>query len=77
MVAISGRKANYLMGARSKTDLVTSNFQIDLNQDFQLSFITGYVDTTQPWALAKDPEQRFASVADESSASRWVSAATG
>lgn len=50
-LVISGRKANYLMGARAQTDLVTSNFQIDLSPDFQLSFITGYVDTTQQYAL--------------------------
>ncbi|HEY5760638.1 MAG TPA: TonB-dependent receptor, partial [Steroidobacter sp.] len=50
-LVISGRKANYLMGARSQTDLVTSNLEFDLNQDFKLSFITGYIDLTQQYAL--------------------------
>lgn len=50
IVPISGRKAFYGQGQRSKTDLLTSNFTIDLGSS-NVSFITGYVALGQQFAL--------------------------
>lgn len=50
-LAISGRKANYLMGNRTSTDLITSNLEFDVGDDMTLNLITGYVDLSQQYAL--------------------------
>jgi iron complex outermembrane receptor protein len=50
-LVISGRKANYGLGQEAVSDIVTSNFEIDLNQDTTLSFITGFVGLSQQFAL--------------------------
>lgn len=50
-LAISGRKANFGLGQRSATDIVTSNLSWDLNDDTTLSFITGWVALSQEFAL--------------------------
>jgi iron complex outermembrane receptor protein len=50
-LVISGRKANYGQGQRSATDLITSNFQIDLAEKTTLTFISGYVSLSQQFAL--------------------------
>jgi iron complex outermembrane receptor protein len=50
-LVISGRKANYLMGNRTSTDLITSNLELELSEQTSLSFITGYIDMSQQYAL--------------------------
>lgn len=48
---ISGRKANYMLGNYTGSDLVTSNLEFDLNADTTLALISGYVLTKQEFAL--------------------------
>lgn len=48
---ITGRKANYLMGNRTDTDLVTSDLAVDLSETLTASFITGYVRQVQQYGL--------------------------
>ena len=48
---VTGRKANFLMGNRTATDLVTSNLEIDLADKLTLNVITGFVNQTQQYAL--------------------------
>ncbi|PQM29648.1 TonB-dependent receptor [Sphingopyxis lindanitolerans] len=50
-VQVAGRKANYLQGNRTGTDLITSNLEIDLSSDISLNLITGYVNQVQQYAL--------------------------
>jgi iron complex outermembrane recepter protein len=50
-VPIQGRKANYPLGNRTDTDLVTSKLDIDLAPAATLSLITGYVSQIQQYAL--------------------------
>lgn len=50
-LVIEGRKANYLMGNRTSTDLITSNLEFDISEQLTLSLITGYVDMSQQYAL--------------------------
>jgi len=50
-LAISGRKANYMLGTYTGSDLVTSKVEFDVNPDTTLAFISGYVRTTQEYAL--------------------------
>ncbi|WOK37943.1 TonB-dependent receptor [Sphingomonas sp. C3-2] len=51
LATVSGRKANYLMGNRTSTDLVTSKFEFDVAQNLSASLITGFVSQTQQYAL--------------------------
>lgn len=50
-LVIQGRKANYLMGNRTSTDLITSNLEFDIAEHLTLNLITGYVDLSQQYAL--------------------------
>lgn len=50
-LGVRGRKANYGLGNRTATNLVTSNLGIDVAPDTTLSLITGYVSQTQQYAL--------------------------
>lgn len=50
-LVISGRKANFLMGNRSASDILTSKLSWSLTPDLKLDFITGYVAQTQKYAL--------------------------
>ncbi|WBH18014.1 TonB-dependent receptor [Sphingomonas radiodurans] len=50
-LVISGRKANYLNGNHTQSNLVTSNFAIDLADKTTLTFITGYVRQAQQYGL--------------------------
>lgn len=51
LAAVSGRKANFLMGNRTDTDLVTSDFEFDLTDNLSVNLITGYVYQGQQYAL--------------------------
>ncbi len=48
---VSGRKANYGLGQKAETDIITSNLEFDLNDDSTLNFITGYVSLVQQFGL--------------------------
>lgn len=48
---IRGRKANYLLGNRTGTDLVTSDFEIDLSDNVTVNLITGFVNQTQQYGM--------------------------
>ena len=48
---ISGRKANFLQGNRTSTDLVTANLTLGLSDRVSVSFITGYVNLIQRFGL--------------------------
>lgn len=50
-LGITGRKAYYLQGNRTDTDLATSDLSIDISEDLTLSFISGYVHQVQQYAL--------------------------
>lgn len=50
-LGITGRKAGYGLGNRTGTNLVTSNLAIDLARDTTVSFITGFVNQSQQYAL--------------------------
>jgi iron complex outermembrane receptor protein len=50
-LVIRGRKAQYGHQNSAVSDLITSNFAIDLNDDTQLSLITGFISLTQEFAL--------------------------
>jgi iron complex outermembrane recepter protein len=50
-LVIRGRKANYGLGQEAETDIVTSNFEIDVADRTTLSFITGYVNLTQQFSF--------------------------
>lgn len=50
-LVIRGRKANFLQGNHSTTDLITSNLEIDLSDDLTLNLITGNVSLSQQFAF--------------------------
>lgn len=50
-IGVTGRKAGYGLGNRTATNLVTSNLAIDIADDHTLTFITGFVNQTQQYAL--------------------------
>ncbi len=50
-LVIRGRKANYLLGNRTSTDLVTSNLEVDLSDAITLNAITGFVSQVQQYGL--------------------------
>lgn len=50
-LGITGRKANYGLGNRTATDLVTSKLDIDLGQIGTLSSITGFLYQVQQYSL--------------------------
>ncbi len=50
-VPITGRKANYPLGNRTDTDLVTSKLDIGIGDAATLSLITGYVSQIQQYAI--------------------------
>jgi iron complex outermembrane receptor protein len=50
-LVISGRKANYLAGNHTQSNLVTSNLAVDLGANSTVSFITGYVRQAQQYGL--------------------------
>jgi iron complex outermembrane recepter protein len=50
-LAIRGRKANYGLGNRTTSDLITSNLSFDIGSNAELSFITGFVSLTQEFGL--------------------------
>jgi iron complex outermembrane receptor protein len=50
-LVISGRKANYLMGNRTASNIVTSKLRFDIGANLKLDLITGYVNQVQQYAL--------------------------
>jgi iron complex outermembrane receptor protein len=50
-LGVTGPKANYGLGNRTSTNLVTSNLAIDIAPSTTLSLITGYVNQRQKYAL--------------------------
>ncbi|RYY27190.1 MAG: TonB-dependent receptor [Sphingomonadales bacterium] len=50
-LVISGRKANYMMGNRSVSDIITSKLRFDVGPDMNLDIITGFTAQTQQYAL--------------------------
>ena len=50
-LVVFGRKANYGLGNRTSTDLVTSNLEFGIGEDLTLSLITGFVNQIQQYAL--------------------------
>ncbi len=48
---IAGRKAFFGLGNYTQTDLVTSNLEFDVAQNMTLSFITGFINQAQQYAL--------------------------
>lgn len=50
-LVIRGRKANYLMGNYTQSDLINSNLAIDLNDDITLNLITGFVAQAQQYGI--------------------------
>ena len=50
-LVIAGRKANYGLGNRSATDLITSTLEFDIADKTTLALITGYVNLSQQFAL--------------------------
>jgi iron complex outermembrane receptor protein len=48
---ISGRKAGYGLGNTTASNLVTSRLEFDLAPETTLTFITGFIDLTQQFAL--------------------------
>lgn len=49
--ALTGRKARFLGGARSDSDLLTSNFEFKIGDNATLNLITGYSHLNQRFAL--------------------------
>lgn len=50
-LGVRGRKANFGLGNKSATNLVTSNLEFDVARDTTLSLITGFVNQTQQFAI--------------------------
>jgi iron complex outermembrane recepter protein len=50
-LAIRGEKANYGLGNRAASDLITSRLDIDVADATTLSLITGYISLTQKFAM--------------------------
>lgn len=50
-LGVTGRKANYGLGNRTATNLVTSNFAFEVAPNTDISLITGYVSQFQKYAL--------------------------
>jgi len=50
-IGVQGRKADLPLGQESATNLITSNFEVGLGEDFTLNLITGYVHIDQQFAL--------------------------
>jgi iron complex outermembrane receptor protein len=50
-LVIRGRKANYGLGNRTSTDLVTSDLVFGLGDDLDLTFLTGYISQVQQYAI--------------------------
>ncbi|MFC3581169.1 TonB-dependent receptor [Sphingomonas hylomeconis] len=50
-LAISGRKANYLNGNYTQSNIVTSNFAIDVGSNATISLISGYIRQAQQYGL--------------------------
>jgi iron complex outermembrane receptor protein len=50
-LVISGRKANFLQGNRTQSDIVTSNFAFDVGADATVTLITGYIRQEQQYGL--------------------------
>lgn len=48
---VTGEKANFGLGNEATMDFVSSNFEIDLSDDWTLNLITGFVDISQDFAL--------------------------
>ncbi|MBN9789429.1 TonB-dependent receptor [Pseudonocardia sp. TMWB2A] len=48
---ISGRKKTFLLGNYTTTDLVTSNFEVEVADKMTLNLITGYISQDQQYAL--------------------------
>ncbi|MEO0462916.1 MAG: TonB-dependent receptor [Pseudomonadota bacterium] len=48
---LSGDKANFGLGNEATMDFVSSNLEIDLNDDWTMNIITGFVDIGQDFAL--------------------------
>ena len=50
-LVISGRKANYLMGNRTTSNIAASKFRFDVGPNMKLDIITGYTTQAQQYAL--------------------------
>lgn len=50
-LVIRGRKANYGLGQKAETDIITSNFEFEIADRTRLNLITGFVNLTQQFAL--------------------------
>jgi iron complex outermembrane recepter protein len=50
-LSIRGRKANYGLGNRTTSDLITSNLTFDVGANAELSLITGFVSLTQEFGI--------------------------
>ncbi len=50
-LGVIGRKANYGLGNRTATNLITSNLAIDVADHTTLTLITGFVNQTQQYAI--------------------------
>jgi iron complex outermembrane recepter protein len=50
-LVIRGRKANYGLGNRTTSDLITSNLTFDVGADAELSLITGFISLTQEFGI--------------------------
>ncbi|MFW5633351.1 MAG: TonB-dependent receptor, partial [Erythrobacter sp.] len=48
---VSGEKANFGLGNEATMDFISSNLEIDINDDWTVNFITGFVDIGQQFAL--------------------------
>jgi iron complex outermembrane recepter protein len=48
---ITGRKGSFDHGSKAETDIITSNFQIDLSDNMKLSLISGYVSLEHAFGL--------------------------
>ncbi|MEM7702315.1 MAG: TonB-dependent receptor [Pseudomonadota bacterium] len=48
---VTGEKANFGLGNEAEMDFLSSNFEIELGEDWTVNFITGFVDINQDFAL--------------------------
>lgn len=69
-LVIANRKANYGLGNRTSTDLVTSNLEFGLGDDLTLNLITGFVNQIQQYAIDFSDGRALPSLANPNPAVR-------
>ncbi|TRW18029.1 TonB-dependent receptor [Glacieibacterium frigidum] len=69
-LVISGRKANYGLGNRTASDLVTSNLEFGLGDDLSLNLITGFVNQIQQYSIDFSDGRALPSLANPNPAVR-------